>query len=180
MEKGWLDDFFRTWVREHTVPLTSGDRDPDYRLYRLLPPWQISPTIAGTLQGASVYADDAAGDSGDWLADVDHGDNLLLIGPETVAEHARLLERCDDPIAFHDGGFSVGGVNYAGEDLAVLHTMGHPDDPGRFITLFCPLGEGGWERLRLIWYYGKDTTVIWDANQTLLRRVYEPAAKIEQ
>jgi hypothetical protein len=198
---GWLDSFFKYWVYEHNVPRTSSDLiavppqtlevlsgknwvsiDPDYRYYRLFPKGQISPTIAGTLSGTTVEIDkteEVLNDTGAWLADVSAGSNKLLIGSEPIQEHAQLLAKCKDAITFTDTGFTVGGETYEGDDIAVLHTMNHPENDGEFITLFYSVGDAGWERLRFIWYYTKDTTVIWNANETLLRRVFEPSGKLQ-
>ncbi|MBC8200936.1 MAG: hypothetical protein H8E86_02725 [Planctomycetes bacterium] len=198
---GWLDPFFQYWVYEHNVPETTANLtavaqqsldvlrgenwisiDPDYRYYRLFPKGQISPTIAGTLSGASVEVDttqEVLNDTGAWLADVDDGANMLLIGNEPIQKYAKLLAKCDDSITFTETGFTVGGNSYEGEDLAVLHTMNHPEHDGEFVTLFHSVGDAGWQRLRFIWYYTKDTTVIWNADETLLRRVFEPSVRID-
>ena len=197
---GWLDPFFKQWVYEHHVPITSPDLepvppqvleiesgeswisiDPDYKYYRLFPKGQISPTIAGTLAGTTVKVDtteEVLQDTGAWLADVTDGVNLLLIGKAPIQDYASLIKQCDDSIVFHENGFTVGGETYEGKELAVLHTMNHPLNEGEFITLFYSVGDVGWERLRFIWYYTKDTTVIWNANETLLRRVYEPYGRL--
>lgn len=197
---GWLSPFFQQWVYEHNVPVTttqltatppqelqriSGNGwisiDPDYRYYRLFPKNHISPTIAGTLSGTTVEVDtteQVLQDTGAWLADVEAGENLLLIGSEPIDNYSELIAKSDDAISFTPNGFTVGGKTYEGEDLAVLHTMNHPVNDGEFITLFYSVGEAGWERLRFIWYYTKDTTVIWNANETLLRRVFEPSGKL--
>ena len=199
-ESGWLDPFFNYWVYENNTPITQPelravppqeleiivgddwiDIDPDYRYYRLLPKGQISPTIAGTLAGASLHVDtteEVLSDTGAWLADVDAGNNLLLIGRKPIQEYSELLEQCEDGINFTKNGFNVGGDSYEGEDLAVLHTMNHPTNEGEFITLFYSVGDVGWERLRFIWYYSKDTTVVWNVSETLTRRVHEPTTRI--
>ncbi len=198
---GWLDPFFKYWVLEHNVPKTTAeievvepqrvdisrgegwiDIDPDYRYYRIFPKGQISPTIAGTLSGATVEVaatENILQDPGQWLAEVDEGSNLLLIGDDPIQKHAVLISSCNDQIIFTDHGFIVDGETYEGEDLAVLHTMNHPTHEGEFITIFHSVGETGWERLRFIWYYTKDTTVIWNANETLVRRVFEPSTKLQ-
>jgi len=201
-DAGWLNPFFTYWVYEHHVPETSSemhpptpqriemiadenwtDVDPDYRYYRVFPKGQISPTIAGTLAGTTVLTDasvEVLQDSGAWLAEVDEGPSVLLIGEQPIQAHANLLSQCEDPITFIENGFIVGGKEYTGEDLAVLHTMNHPKHDGEFITLFYSVGEAGWERLRFIWYYTKDTSVVWNENETLTRRVFEPSTRLKQ
>ncbi|MDP7005135.1 MAG: hypothetical protein QF718_02860 [Phycisphaerales bacterium] len=197
---GWLNQFFQYWVYEHNVPQTTHemssthpqvletilgdgwvDIDPNYHYYRTFPKGQISPTIAGTLAGARVEVDtteEVLQDTGAWLADVEEGGNLLLIGNEPIENHSVLLAKCDDAIKFTKNGFIVDGEMYQGDDLAVLHTMNHPENDGEFITLFYSVGDTGWERLRFIWYYTKDTTVIWNKNETLVRRVFEPTGRL--
>ncbi|MDP6479119.1 MAG: hypothetical protein QGI75_03675 [Phycisphaerales bacterium] len=203
--KGWLDPFFETWVRSHTVPLTAADMgttsvqsldlirdpegqwvevDPDCRHYRLLPHDQTSPTIAGTLgTGATITVDEAmpaAEDVTAWMADVDGGPSALLVGPDAIAGHAERIARADDTLTIEDGAFTVAGTRWDGEGQSVLHTMHDPDTPGRYITVFYSNGEPGWDRLRFIWYYGKDTTVVWDGDETVLRRAHEPDARIDR
>ena len=197
---GWLDPFFQYWVYEHNVPQTTPelranlpqqievinaetwiDIDPDYRYYRVFPKGQISPTIAGTLAGTTLEVDtteDVLNDPGAWLAELEDGNNLLLIGDQPIQSHLKIISQCEDAIVFTENGFQVGGETYEGEDLAVLHTMNHPHNDGEFITVFYSVGAAGWERLRFIWYYTKDTSVIWNANETLLRRVFEPPTKL--
>ena len=200
---GWLDPFFDTWVREHTVPMTTatltaappqriervvsadGDSvviDPGCRHYRLLPHEQTSPTIAGTLgTGARVHVDDAmpaAEDVTAWMADVESGESVLLVGPESIAAHAERIARADDTVVIEDGAFTVAGKRWDQPGQSFLHTMHDPDHEGRYITVFCSNGDAGWDRLRYIWYYGKDTTVVWDGDETVLRRAHEPDARL--
>lgn len=201
--EGWLDPFFETWVRLHTVPMTSADMgttavqtlktrrgpenqwveiDPDCRHYRLFPLNQTSPTIAGTLgTGTSITVDEsmpAAADVTAWMADVEDGPSVLLVGPQAIASHAERIAGVDDTITIERGAFTVAGRHWDGEGHTVLHTMHDPDRPGQYITVFHSNGDAGWDRLRFIWYYGKDTTVVWDGDQTVLRRAHEPDARI--
>ena len=201
--EGWLDPFFETWVYSHTVPMTAADMgttsvqtlevvrdpagrwvevDPDCRHYRLLPHNQTSPTIAGTLgTGTTITVDTAmpaAEDATHWMADVEAGPSLLLVGPKAIAGHADRIARVDDTILIDDGAFTVAGTRWDGIRQSVLHTMHDPDTPGRYITVFHSNGDAGWDRLRFIWYYGKDTTVVWDGDETVLRRAHEPDARL--
>ncbi|MDP7030261.1 MAG: hypothetical protein QF733_08575 [Phycisphaerales bacterium] len=200
---GWLDPFFDAWVREHTVPMTEigltaiapqrlhtiedpggmwVEIDPDCRHYRLLPHEQTSPTIAGTLgTGARVRIDGglpAAEDVTAWMADVEPGESVLLVGPESIAAHADRIARADDTVVIEGGAFTVAGTRWDGPRQSFLHTMHDPDHEGRYITVFYSNGEEGWDRLRFIWYYGKDTTVVWDGDDTVLRRAHEPDATL--
>ena len=200
---GWLDPFFEKWVRGHTVPMTVSDLtaelpqslevrrdpdgawveiDPDCRYYRLLPHEQTSPTISGTLgTGATIEVDQdmpAAQDVTAWMADVDDGDSVLLVGAQSIENHDDQIKRAADTLRIDDAGFVVAGKRWDSACQSVLHTMHDPDYPGRYITVFHSNGEAGWNRLRYIWYYGKDTTVVWDGDDTVLRRAYEPDARL--
>ena len=200
---GWLDPFFDRWVRSHYVPMTTAllqasppqelnvihdavggwvEVDPDCRFYRLFPLDQTSPTISGTIGGGVTITVDsampAASDVTAWMADIDVGDNMLLVGPESIAAHADQIARAADTIVFDEESFTIDGTRWAGKDQSILHTMHDPDHAGRYITIFHSNGEMGWDRLRYIWYYGKDTTVVWDGAETVLRRAHEPDAKL--
>ncbi|MCP3906338.1 MAG: M1 family metallopeptidase [Planctomycetes bacterium] len=214
---GWLDGFFRTWVREHTVPRTvppsaSPDLprafarqyaaamesdlvsiasvddehveiDPDFRLYRVLPPEHIVPTIAGTLGrgGVAVRADSDRPEIAAYREQLeidDAGENLLVIGHESARAVADLFARTTDPIVVRPGSFTVGGKTYSEPEQAVLHTMQHPDRPGRFVTVFHANGDAGWSRLRLIRFYSRDTTIVWSGRRVLERRVFEPDRRL--
>ncbi|MBT5381921.1 MAG: hypothetical protein HOL13_03675 [Phycisphaerae bacterium] len=201
--EGWLDPFFEAWVRNHYAPMTSTDMtttavqklevvhdvngkwinvDPACRHYRLLPHNQTSPTIAGTLgSGTTIQVDEgmpAAEDVTAWMADVESGPSVLLVGAQSIASHRERIARAGDTIIFDDGSFTVAGTRWDGEGQSVLHTMHDPDFPGRYITVFHSNGDVGWDRLRFMWYYGKDTTVVWDGDETVLRRAHEPDARL--
>ncbi|MBG80202.1 MAG: hypothetical protein CMJ39_05775 [Phycisphaerae bacterium] len=198
---GWLDPFFDTWVREHVVPMTTADLepavmlelerrmsedgsevliDPEFHHYRLFPHQQTSPTIAGTLgEGVTILVDEGlpvGSDVTGWMAETSRGESLLLVGEGVIEKFADRIARTDDPIITADGSFKVAGRIWDEPGQSVLHTMHDPDHPGRYLTVFHSNGQIGWQRLRLIWYYGKDTTVVWDGGETVLRRVHEPSA----
>ncbi|MHC4949183.1 MAG: M1 aminopeptidase family protein, partial [Planctomycetota bacterium] len=157
--------------------------DPDFRIYRLLPPEQIIPTVAGTFGAGGVAAETeetrpaVTGYVGQLDLDA-AGENLLLIGAGAIRARAALLDRGADPLRLEDGAFMVGGERYDDPDAAVLHTVPHPDRPGRFVTLFHSNGEAGWSRLRLIRFYSRDTTIVWRNDQVVARRVYEPSRRL--
>ena len=73
--------------------------------------------------------------------------------------------------------------NWYGVELRPSQVLTNGDDfytrplnnkENEYITVFHSNGDIGLNRLALIWYYRKDTTVVWDGNQTVLRRVFEP------
>ena len=73
---------------------------------------------------------------------------------------------------------AVGGVTYDKPTQTVLHTMQYPGRPGRFITVFHTNGDADWSRLRLILYYSRDTTVVWEDGRVISRGVFEPDRRI--
>jgi len=157
--------------------------DPEFRVYRILPPDQIIPTIAGTTGrgGVRIETTSDRGEVEQYLARMAHddeGENLLLIGREAIRARADLIERTPNPIAVTEGAFEVGGTTYAGAGQAVLHSMPHPDRPGRFITVFHANGEAGWRRLRLVNFYTRDSTVVWEDGRTIERTVFEPSRRL--
>ena len=103
---------------------------------------------------------------------------LLVVGAEMARAHGELISRATDPIRVDDKSFTVGGVTYAEPSQAVLHTMQYPGRPGRFITVFHSNGEAGWSRLRLIRFYSRDTTIVWEDGRVIDRGVFEPDRRI--
>ena len=201
---GWLIPFFRYWVYEHRVPMTNPGMtgvppqtverlerndgaevlvDPEARHYRMIPISLTSPTISGTLGGgvSMMVSEDSSVTPSDlaWTREVPAGGNLFLVGASAIRDQASLIARTSDPIVIDPDGFSVAGERWSEPGHSVLHTMHHPDLPGRYITVFHSNGEAGGRRFRLVWYYRKDTTVVWDGDQSILRRVHEPEAWME-
>lgn len=208
-------EFFDTWLRRHTVPVTATDADsvvtdltrqiaegqgvesangedargrwievdPDFEIYRVLPPGQIIPTLAGTL-GAGDVSIVSRSERPEVTAYVQRvesdpeGENWLIIGREAASGEQALLARTGDPIVLNDSSFIVGGKTYDQPTQAVLHTMQHPDHPGRFITVFIANGDAGWSRLRLINFYTRDTTIVWNGDKVIDRRVFEPERRL--
>jgi hypothetical protein len=77
-----------------------------------------------------------------------------------------------------DGSFTVGGVTYDKPAHTVLHTMQYPGRPGRFITVFHANGDAGWSRLRVVLFYSRDTTIVWEDGRVIDRGVFEPDRRI--
>jgi len=160
--------------------------DPRFYTYRVLPAERIVPTLAGATGrgGTRFVADESEHPS---IApfvervartDPDSGENLFIIGKEAARKRRELIEQTSDPLTFDADSFTVAGQRYVGASQAVLHTMRHPDRPGRFITLFLANGESGWNRLPYMTFYTRDTTVVWDGRSVTARRVYEPDRRI--
>jgi len=157
--------------------------DPHFRLYRVLPPEQIIPTLSGTtgLGGLKIETlEDRPAVTGfmSRYETEDDGGNLLLIGRGIVEQYSELIAQTSDPITL--GGtdeqptFTVAGQTYDQSDLAVMHSMQYPGRPGRFITVFLTNSESGWPRLPYISYYTRDTTLVWQGREVITRLVYEP------
>jgi hypothetical protein len=160
------------------------EMDPEFRLYRLLPPEQIVPTIQGTFgQGGVrvVVQEEPMPQISAFLAQFepsDSGENLLLVGAAAVRAHAGLLAQAADPVRIEEAGFTIAGATHGGADRSVLHTMAYPGRPGRCISVFLCNGPAGWSRLTSIRFYTRDTTVIWEGDTVLERRVFEPDRRI--
>ncbi len=214
--KGWLDGFFRQWVREHAVPTTvvagaadpvsgflaqlpgaagqtvnvayasggeSCEIDPDFRIYRVMPEQQLVPTVAGTTGpgGLQAITEERRKEVEAYLPQLeaaDKGENLVIIGRAALARNAALIARTANPITCDEASFTVGGKAWKGADNAVLHTMHHPDRPGRYITVFLANGDAGWSRLRLMRFYGRDTTIVWEGEKVIDRRAFEPDRRV--
>jgi hypothetical protein len=156
--------------------------DPDFACYRILPPGQIIPTLAGTLGrgGVHVVAEERSEIAAlrEQVEDDPAGENLLLVGDDAIARHGDLLRRASDAIVIDGAAFTVGGVRHDDPVESVLHTMAHPDRPGRFVTVFHANGDTGWSRLRLIPFYTRDTTIVWKGEEVVTRRVHEPSRRL--
>jgi hypothetical protein len=157
--------------------------DPDFEIYRVLPPGQIIPTLAGTLGagGVAMVSRSERPEVAAYRQRVEsnpEGENLLLVGREAASGEQALLARVGDPIVINESSFIVGGKTYDQSTQAVLHTMQHPDRPGRFISVFITNSDAGWSRLRLINFYTRDTTIIWDGDKVIDRRVFEPERRL--
>jgi hypothetical protein len=156
--------------------------DPDFRVYRALPPAQIIPTIAGTLGAGGVRAVTLESRTEataliERLGAREEGENLILIGRAAIEMHRDLIARAAEPIELAKSSFTIGEATFDHADHAVLHSMPHPDRPGRFITVFHANGEAGWSRLRLATFYTRDSTVVWNGDEVIHRAVFEPSRR---
>ncbi len=153
--------------------------DPEFRIYRVLPASQLVPTISGTTGpgGLRVETKETRKEVAAFVPQLeasDSGANLVLIGAEAIGKRASLIATSSDPIVVTPTAFTVGGKEYAKPTNAVLHTINDPEHPGRYVTIFHSNGDAGWSRLRLIRFYGRDTTIVWDGDTIVERRVHEP------
>jgi|GEM_PF-2615267 len=56
--------------------------------------------------------------------------------------------------------------------------MHHPGHPGRFVTIFHSNGEADRSWLRLIRFYNRDSTIVWEGDQVVERRSFEPDRRL--
>jgi hypothetical protein len=157
--------------------------DPNFRAYRVLPPGQIIPTITATfghgrltVKTRSSRAEVASFRA--HLQEQEGGDNFLLIGHAAIRENEELIARTANPIVVGRDFFEIEGRVFDKPTQAVLHNMPHPDKPGHVITVFHSNGDPGWSRLRLIRFYTRDTTIVWEDDAAITRGVFEPSRKI--
>lgn len=162
--------------------------DPAFRVYRVLPPGQLIPTLSGTFGpgGVRIDAMDEHAAAASYLqakSSQDDGENLLLIGRAAYEKHAGLIARASNALTINNEGLIISneslkpetdGDDVASQPDAILHTMPHPDRPGRFITVFLAFNDAGWARLRLIDFYTRDTTVQWVDGRVNARGMFEP------
>jgi hypothetical protein len=188
-----LQEFYRRYSVERLFEVASGadeigpwkEIDPNFLMYRALPPNQIIPTMAGTFGRGGVRVEtlsvrDEVKRYLERLDEEDEGDgeNLLLIGHAAIHAKAPLIAKCPNPIVVGEDSFELDGRVYDGPSQAVLHSMPHPELPGRFITVFHSNGERGWRRLPLIRFYGRDSSVVWEGDEVVAREVFEPSRRI--
>jgi aminopeptidase N len=164
--------------------------DPDFHIYRLLPPSQIIPTINGTVGGPMRFIAGADGERAEVAQFVtrfpeskrgmapDATENLFVIGRGGVEAAADVLARASVPLTLTGEGFTLAGTTYEDPAQAALHTVRHPDDPARTITVFISNGDVGWEKLRLVTFYRRDSTVVWQDGDVLTRFVEEPDRRV--
>jgi hypothetical protein len=157
--------------------------DPAFETYRVLPAEQIVPLIGGTMGrgGLLTVTSEDRPEVVSFMRQVPSdlsGENILIIGADAIRQRSDLIDRTGDPITVTERSFAVGGTTYDKPSQAVMHTMQHPDRPGRFITVFHSNGEVGWQKLRLMIHYRRDTTVVWEDGDVLTRRVFEPNRRI--
>jgi len=154
--------------------------DPNFWVYRVLPPGQIIPTIAGTfghgrLTVKTRSSREEVASFRAHLQEQEDGDNFLIIGHAAIRENEKLIARTANPIAVGRNSFEIEGRVFDEPTQAVLHSMPHPDKPGHVITIFHSNGDPGWSRLRLIRFYTRDTTIAWDGGAVIARDVFEPS-----
>jgi hypothetical protein len=186
-------DFYRKHQVEDLIEVAIGEDqegpwreiDPNFLVYRALPPDRIIPTVAGTF-GRGGLTVDTGSDREEVKAFVAHlpekgdGENLLIIGHGAIQKLASLILQCANPIVVDEHSFEIDGTVFDEPGQAVLHSMPHPNRPGRFITIFHTNGDRGWSPLRLIRFYNRDSTLAWEDGEVVARGTFEPSRRIHQ
>lgn len=156
--------------------------DPDFRIWRVLPPEQLVPLLGAVLgaEGVRLEAPDRpeVAPLREAIAPTADGANLFLVGADAVAAQADRLARAANPIVAGPGWFEVGGTRWEQPEASVLHVLADPDAPGRAIAVFLANGEPGWRRLPLAVHYRRDTTIVWMNDQVVERRTFEPDRRL--
>ena len=91
-----------------------------------------------------------------------------------------MIAQCANPIVVDEHSFEIDGTVFDEPGQALLHSMPHPNRPGRFITIFHSNGDRGWSRLRLIGFYTRDSTIAWKGDEVVARGTFEPSRRIHR
>jgi hypothetical protein len=100
------------------------------------------------------------------------GRSLLLLGPPGTnflldAFLPHLMER--GLFRVIEGGFTVHGQTFRGDDLAVLLSFRHPENPAHNVTIFTGSNDAALAAARRLFFYGGDGTVVFKAGRPMLR-----------
>ena len=161
--------------------------DPDYHVFRRLPPNEIMPTTGTTLAGKQLLivkpregvskfhqtvidrfsARKEAGDVtelavADLAAKALAQQSVLILGDAVRNELVQaLLARTNCPITWYEPGFQIEGVTYDQPGQSVLCTVHHPDAAGAAITIYDGNSEDALGRSDLLLFY-RNSLVVFD------------------
>ena len=161
--------------------------DPDYHVFRRLPPNEIMPTTRTTLAGKRLLvvkpqediskfhqtvidrfsAKKEAGDVtqlvvGDLTAEALAQQSVLILGEAAGSPLVQaLLARTNCPITWHESGFQIEGDTYDQPGQSVLCTVHHPDVAGGGVTIYCGNSEDALGRSDLLLFY-RNSLVVFD------------------
>lgn len=166
-------------------PPTSVVLDPDYHMFRRLPPNETMPTSKTTLAGrqllivkprediskfyrtvidrfsAGKQAEDVTQLAvGELTAEALAQHSVLILGQAVRSPLVRsLLARTNCPITWHESGFQIGDAVYDQPGHSVLCTVHHPDVPTGGITIYCGNSEEALGRSDLLLFYRNSLVV---------------------
>ncbi|MFG0252259.1 MAG: M1 family metallopeptidase [Phycisphaerales bacterium JB038] len=191
---GGHHDLIIHYPDEHTIPgaaanVTHVELDPDFDVYRLMPASQVLPTINNTLAGDLhfVVGEEHPSAADQFMArypEATHSAqpvsdrHLFILGAAGAEAVPKALALASNPVTVGEGWFEVEGVRYDKPTQAMLHSFRHPDESGRYATLFVSNGEVGWQKLRLVTHYRRDTTIVWEDGAVITRLVHEPDRRV--
>jgi hypothetical protein len=172
--------------------------DPDYDVFRKMPPDFIVPTTASTRYGTaftSVVPDGEVPESYEKIRSIfassfeDHeriertardvnGPDLakrcaLILGDAAKAPIvSAFLDAIEFPIRLHDGGFEVDGVIYSKPEQSVLCTVRQPDVPGGGVTVVFANSEEWIPSPFAVPMYDR-SLVVFEAGRPVVRKDFE-------
>lgn len=159
--------------------------DPDYDLFRRMPPDVIVPTTAATREGKAFATVLPSGDvaaeykaiAASFEKSFESNERVSLtagsIAPGALAERCALvlgasvhdayvssfLSAVEFPIRFHEDGFEFEGRRYTSPSDAVLATAAHPGVPGGGITVVYANSEAAIPRAMLVPMYDRSIVI---------------------
>lgn len=188
-----------------TVAPTAVEIDPDYHVFRRIPPDEIFPTTAATRSGkelvAVVTTEDAGGPLGTvqqvfassfkglgkrFLSssgiDLSEGmlaeRNVLVLGEAVRSRYVvAFLTAIDFPVKWTDSGFSISGVAYESADDAVLCTVRHPGVAGGGVTVVYGNSEEALPPPFNIPMYD-NSLIVFDGGEPTVRLDFEPDTSV--
>jgi Peptidase family M1 domain len=194
LKDGGHRDVTIEYPEQHTIAgdpatVTHLEIDPTFDVYRLMPANQVLPTINNTLAEELhfVVGDERPQAADQFIArypEATHSPqpvsnrNLFILGTAGAGAVSKALALASNPVAVGEGWFEVDGKRYDKPTQAMLHSFRHPDESGRYATLFVSNGEVGWQKLRLVTHYRRDTTIVWEDGEVITRLVHEPDRRV--
>ena len=176
------------------VPLTV-EVDPDYHVFRKIPPGEVVPTTAATRYGhsfttvrprgelpepylklQSIFESDFEEEERqvvgvDYLADGVLAETCVLILGEAVRDPyvAAFLGAIEFPVRWYDDGFELADRLYTDPEDAVLATAAHPGVPGGGVTVLFANSAEAIPNPRHVTFYSHSVVVFRGGRPTLRR-----------
>ncbi|MCH8148340.1 MAG: hypothetical protein IH987_10155, partial [Planctomycetes bacterium] len=179
------------------VPLTV-EIDPDYHVFRKIPPEEILPTTAATRYGSAFATVVPVGDvPGPYKAlqgifessfeenerrtlvvgEIEEGalveSCILIVGDAVRDPHvAAFLSAVEFPVRWVDDGFVLADEKYLDPTHAVVATAAHPDLPGGGVTVFFANSEEAIPPGMMIPFY-EHSIIVFEDGRPIARRDLE-------
>ncbi len=103
--------------------------------------------------------------------------SVLVLGGPAINPVARMVEQaCGNRLRLTERGFTVGGLDYEGPDVAVLVSCHRPDARGRVVTMFSGMTpEAAAKVARLLFFYGWQSYVVFRDGVVVTRGEWDVA-----